>query len=192
MKIGIDIDGVIADFVGGFLDFSNKKFGYNHSMEDWKTYDLWDFLPFSKEEGKRLMEEFYEEGWIDDLNLIEGSKEAIINLLAENEIKLITARPLRWKKGTEVFINKHFSEFSIEVLHARAPDDSWINKSTICNEKEIEIMIEDNGKYALDCAENGIRVILLNTPYNQEEIHENIIRADNWDNILEKIKEIEK
>ena len=56
MKIGIDIDGVILDFASKFLEYYNKKHKKNISIEDWITYNFWDLVSMSEEEGKKFEE----------------------------------------------------------------------------------------------------------------------------------------
>ena len=192
MKIGIDIDGVVADFFRKFLEFYNKKTGNNVSIENWVTYNFWDFLPISKEEGKKLMDEFYLVEDFDKISLIEGSKEAIHNLAKQNQIYIITASPLRWGEKTKRFFDKHFPGKKISLIHSRDENDKTIYKKEICKNLGISILIEDCGYIALQCAEIGVTVFLLDRPYNKNIEHENIIRVKNWNEILEKIKELNK
>src|SRR3989344_6919744 len=131
MKIGIDIDGVIADFVKKFLDFYNKKTGNNLSVKDWITYNFWDFIPMAKEEGKKLMDEFYSLEDFDEIPLIEGSKEVIHELAKQNQIYIITARPLRWGEKTKKFFNRHFPGKQISLIHSRDENDRTIYKREI-------------------------------------------------------------
>lgn len=190
MKIGIDIDGVVADFFQKFLEFYNKKTKSDIPIESWITYNFWDFLPISKEEGWGLMHEFYLLDDFDEIPLIEGAKEAILQLSKENEVYIITARPFKWEEKTKRFFDKHFSGNKIKLIHCRDDKDNTIYKREICNNLGINILIEDCGDIALQCAETGVKVILLNSLYNKNINHENIIRANNWKGILDKINEL--
>jgi uncharacterized HAD superfamily protein len=47
-------------------------------------------------------------------------------------------------------------------------------------------MIEDNLEYAIELANNGIKVFLLDKPWNQKynpEIHKSITKIYSWDEI---------
>lgn len=46
-------------------------------------------------------------------------------------------------------------------------------------------MIEDKGDTALYLAENGIRVLLFDAPYNQDISHKNIVRVFSWNEIFD-------
>ena len=190
LKIGIDIDGVIADYVKKFLEFYNKKTRSNFTSKDWVTYNFWDFIPMTKEEGKVLMDEFYSLEDFDEIPLIEGSKEAIDRLAKQNQIYIITARPLRWNEKTNNFFKRHFPGKQIELIHSRDKEDNTIYKREICESHGIRILVEDHGSIALQCAERGVLVFLLNLPYNKGVSHEKIVRVNNWNEIVEKINEM--
>ena len=51
-------------------------------------------------------------------------------------------------------------------------------------------MIDDKPEVALHLAENGIKVLLFDTRYNQKIEHDNVVRVYNWIDIYEKIKEL--
>jgi len=48
-------------------------------------------------------------------------------------------------------------------------------------------MIEDSPEQAKDCASNGIDVLLLDRPWNQIALPENITRVRSWKEITEII-----
>ncbi len=58
MKIGIDIDEVIVEFVRGYLELYEKKYGKKILFEDIFSYNLWEPLKISKEEIIKLADEF--------------------------------------------------------------------------------------------------------------------------------------
>jgi len=63
-------------------------------------------------------------------------------------------------------------------------------KDKICREMGIDLIIEDNGEHSLNYAKNGIRVLLLDKPWNKGISHENIYRCLNWSDILEKVEDL--
>ncbi len=187
MKIGIDLDDVIVDFTREFLKFYNQKFKKNILYKDWKVFDLWELEPISKEESIKLINEFYKSEFFDEIDLIDGAKEAICGLMEKHEVSVITARPLRWGEKTRSFFEKQFPKEKVNLHHSRSPDDFKIDKAGICKNLKIELIIDDRENHALDCAEKGVKVLLLDKPWNQGVKHENIIRVKNWNEILEKL-----
>ena len=56
----------------------------------------------------------------------------------------------------------------------------------------MDIFIEDEPRYCEDLAATGAKVFLIDHPWNREyTTPENIIRVKDWDEILQKIKELE-
>ncbi len=62
-------------------------------------------------------------------------------------------------------------------------------KSTICKDKWISLIVEDNVIYALNCAQEDIKVFLLDKPWNKKyKHHKNIVKVKDWDEIIDKLK----
>lgn len=189
MKIGIDIDEVIVEFVKGYLKVYEQIYGRNFSFEEIISYNFWEVLGISKEDAYKSVYQFYNTNEFENLDFIEGAKEAIKVLSEKNEILLITSRPLFTNEKTQIFFQKHFPNFSFEIIHSGGFHPQGKNKEDICKERGIKIMIEDHVDYALKCAEKGIKVFLLDKPWNQNmQEHEKIKRVKNWNEILEKLK----
>lgn len=190
MKIGIDLDNVVVELTNGFCGFYSSKFGKKLSIEDCGAYLLSEILGISREEELSLWEEYYSSDLFDEMKFIEGGKEAIEILKKEHSLFFITARNLAWKEKTENFFKEHFGEvnliFSGEVYGGKTKDE-------ICGENDINILVEDHLEHSLGYAEKGIKVLLLDQPWNRDgEGHENITRVKTWEEILEKICEVKK
>ena len=53
-------------------------------------------------------------------------------------------------------------------------------------------MIEDKPDVALYLAERGIKVLMVDAPYNLDTKHENIIHVKDWKVIKEQLKELKR
>ena len=53
----------------------------------------------------------------------------------------------------------------------------------------IDFMIEDDRKHSKNCAEKGIKCFLIDKPWNQNFEHENVIRVNGWNEILEILED---
>jgi len=189
MNIGIDIDEVIVEFVRGYLDFYNLRHNKKIKFEDVFSYNLWEVLGVPREYAFRLADEFYKTNLFENIRLVNGAKESICNLAKKHQIFIITSRPPHIKKETESFIKKHFQDINLNVVYSG--DMHAANgktKSQICKERGISLFLEDNGKYAVECAKNGIKVFLFDKPWNQNFKHNNIIRIQTWGEVLKQIK----
>ena len=118
MKIGIDLDEVIVDFIGGFLDFYNGKRGKNVKREDIKHYQLWknDFFKWTREDAVKLVDEFNESESFGSLNLFEGAKETLQKLNEGNELFIITSRKENTREKTEKFLSEKIGDIFSEII----------------------------------------------------------------------------
>jgi len=82
-------------------------------------------------------------------------------------------------------MEKHFPGHGLDIKFMNFENGNKKSKGEYCKEVGITLMIDDDNKNALSCAENGVNVILLNRPWNIGLEHEKIIRVNDW-------KEIEK
>ncbi len=64
------------------------------------------------------------------------------------------------------------------------------DKLLACHKLNVDIMIEDKPEVALKLANNGIRVLLFDCPYNQDIFHDNITRVYTWKQIDMEVNKI--
>ncbi len=186
MKIGIDIDEVVAKYAEGYLEIFQREYGKAANFENISSYNFNESLGISKEESDKLNSLFINSEIFDNLKLIEGARESVIELSKQHDIIFITFRPMHLKEKTKNFIEKIFPNHSFEIFYAREfPNKS---KAKACNSLGVNVILEDHAPAALDCANNGVKVFLFDKPWNKGTEHENIIRVRNWQEVLKKLK----
>lgn len=188
MKIGVDIDDVLVSFYNPLMQLLNRKLGTNVGLDE--VYDPQKFHDIFKKEKKEIisiLKDLPNLGIYEDLKFIEGAELFVKDLLREHEVIFITSRAEDAEEVTRRFLNKHFSGFKFGLEFS---SDAWKNKRKekheICEENNINLMLEDE-KYSLKCAKKGIRVLLLDKPWNREVEHKNILRVKNWGEIMEEV-----
>ncbi len=191
MKIGIDIDEVMAEFVKGYMDFVERTRGEKVDFENIFSYDLWKVLKISREKAFEIAEEFADSGEFDNIQLVEGCKKGVEKISQNNKIFFITARPLNLKKKTKFFLEQNLPNTNFKLLFSGDihPNNS-LKKHDICKMHGVKILIEDNGEQAVRYASKGIKIILLDKPWNKNYVHENIFRAKDWEEIIIKINDL--
>lgn len=192
MIIGVDIDEVLADMTTFFVRFHNENYNTNVTRKDIHSFDLWKVVGGTQEDMARKFYEFYASKHFFEMTTVFGSQKHLKSLSEKHEIHLITARPDDIKKETESWIKKHFpfKEFEIHFTnHWGKGSGNERTKGQICEELKIEIMIEDSLAYAKDIAQKGIKVLLMDCPWNQtKELPVNIIRIFSWEEAIKKIE----
>jgi uncharacterized HAD superfamily protein len=88
-----------------------------------------------------------------------------------------------------IWIDKHFPDtFTSVHFTSHVSKTLKKNKSIVCKELGVEIMIEDNLDFALELAHNGIASLLVEKPWNKQrtEEHPLITRVKDWKEIEQK------
>ena len=166
MKIGIDIDNVIADLDKTFLEefekedknkrnkgIINKNAKHiTEGMFDWSSEEIEDFICNNMD---RMAEKF---------DLIEGAKEYINKLYEENEIFLITHRLNHFFNNHELITINWLNEKGIKydkLVFTKSKD-----KSPECIENGVDIMFDDEADNCKCVLNAGIECFLMKTRYN--------------------------
>ena len=191
MNIGIDIDNVISNFDEMLLKaylIHDKELGNNGIINNNASYIRNGMFDWTEAEEKKFYKENIER-IAKKLNLIEDSKEYIDKLHKEGDsIYIISGRDNGEYTDpysmTKEWLNKNDIYYDKLIL-TNAYDNSAKTKK--CLEYNIDIMIDDSVRICNDCANNGIRTLLMNTIHNKHE--SSIFRVNTWKEIYEYIKE---
>ena len=192
MRRGIDLDEVVADTIMALVNFHNERYGTNFNKNDFHSYYFWEIWGGTKKEAINKIYEFFGTDHFANIAPIAGSLNAM-EKLKENghELFVITGRQNEIIKETEEWIEKHFTKVFSGVHFANSYNltSQPLKKSAICNQLDIEIIVEDDIYHANDLAEYGIKVLLFDQPWNQNglESKENIERVYSWEEIIDKI-----
>lgn len=197
MIIGVDCDGVLTDMSAYIYEYGEKYFKRKPKNPDgYSTAEIFDCS--DKDELKFGLRYFatYCKKWPPR----NGATE-IMSKLGNDGHKLyaITARKfvtlhnlLGWYSRfmCEQWLKKHCFSFKdiFYCSESNAPGDKLIG----CRKYSVDLMIDDKPDVVLHLADNGIKVLLFDTRYNQNVSHDNIVRVYDWDDVYEKISTIEK
>src|SRR3989338_2707948 len=194
MKIALDFDEVVAHLLEPLLKDYNKKTGKVHKIDEFESYDWWITWGITKEEAIQLIDDFHENQKIESIEPIEKAVESITNLIDNGDkLYIITARPAKFNKKTGDWIKYHLKTDKIEIIHAGDfHKGQGANKAQICKELGIKIILEDSGETALECAKEGIQVILFDKPWNKNYNYKNITRVNDWSKAINLLKNYSK
>lgn len=194
MKIGIDIDNCISNFDDTLLkeylkhDKELRNTGIINGNAESIRRGMFDWT--EKEEN-----DFYNsniENFAKELKPLEDSSYYINKLMEEgHEIYIISGRnngeyTNPWEL-TEKWLNKYSVVYDKLILTDTYDKHA---KTVACLENNVDLMIEDNIKISLDLVSNGIKVLTMNTRYNQKE--KTLDRVSKWKEIYERILKLNK
>jgi uncharacterized HAD superfamily protein len=188
MKIGIDLDDVVFEFTRELLKEYNLHYSTNFKFEDVFSYYFSEVLKNSPEEIMFFIKTIFNKDKNQNLSLCDGAKDSIITLAKKHEIYFITSRIIQ--EGTQESLNAHFSSVPFNLIFSANPyaGTPGKTKGEICLEAGIKIMIEDSKKHAEECSSKGIKTILIHKPWNIQANSENLIRVNNWNEIVNLIQ----
>ena len=188
LRIDIDINDVVFEFVKPLLVHYKKKIGKDILFEDVFTYNFQDVFEIGLDEVIEIIRDLIKEDFNLNMKFCLFAKEIISDLSNNHNIYFITSRVHR--ENTLESLENHFSDFELHFSFNFYVGTSGKNKGEIYLEKEIDFIVEDSYEYAIICADAGVKVFLIDKPWNQKEnLPENIIRVKDWKEIQEKIKE---
>ncbi len=182
--IGVDLDEVLSETIDGVLKFHNYQInGIPAHREDITDYYLWDIDKYglNQEDGVKYFRTFLDEAQkSEEILPVKWAKEWLEKLKNDWwKIIIVTARREEIKDFTIHWLNEHFKWLRDEIFFASHFTVNEINKSELCKQHWINIMIEDNLNYAIELANAGIKMYLLDKPWNKRfdtEIHDGITK----------------
>jgi 5'(3')-deoxyribonucleotidase len=177
MIIGIDVDDVLVEYVRAFLRFYNEKNKSNLSYEE--------FNNISNSVDKD--NSFFNSNYFRGIEICWGARTVIKKLAEKNNLFIVTARQKEWKEFTDKFIQENFPNCFKGVFYAGDVHGGGKKKAEIY--EGMDMIIEDNKGHALECAKRGMKVFLIERPWNKGIEHPNIRRVNQWEEILDLIEE---
>ena len=178
LKIGIDIDGVIADLVSAMLPTLSEISGYSVTHADITEYDIGKAL---KIEGQMacVWKAVYDDAFLINVPAIKGALDGL-NRISNHTIILITGRPMETQIATEQWLKNKLIKYDRLIF-------SQQGKHIYCD--DIDMFIEDQYEEAYNMVAAGIPTILFNQPWNQRLVDSsNIQRVRDWVETTEYIQ----
>ena len=185
MNIGIDIDDTINNLHDILIikgtEFNKKQkilFEINSDKWNWDEAFGWD-----EKTAHKFLTENIEESYLNAK--IKDNAKDIINKLHEegNKIFIITSRSKIHCKNpyeiSEKWLKKH------GILYDKLITDA-MDKAKACRENNIDVFIDDHVDFCKDVSKEKIKVLMFNSPYNQNETKYK--RVNNWIEVYENIK----
>ncbi|MCJ7739711.1 hypothetical protein MUP32_00125 [Candidatus Microgenomates bacterium] len=196
MKIGIDIDNVLADSYNAFLERFNREFGTEIIYEE--VDDFFYLEKYNTVDYHRRVT--YVDSLATDhrfLSSISPYQEAIAAIGKWQEIgwmiHYITARPAVTKKTTQNWLKKHGFWGKLTTLDLFPEGKTYARdveyKKDLADKLGLDVFIEDASAVAKNMK---IPVFLLDRPWNKGELPENVTRVKTWPEIEKGVDHLAK
>lgn len=191
MKIGIDLDDVLADSLPHYLQAFNARFGFEVRLADaaWRIADRFPHIP--RDEADDFFSELIADGFFSSRALIPYAKEAV-NTLADDghDLYIITGRTPRDEWITMDWLERVGVRSHFEAVVHRTCDTVERHKAEVASGLALGLFIEDELTVALAVAEADIPVLLFDRPWNQGPLTGSIHRVGSWHEALMQIADL--
>ncbi len=176
LRIAVDMDEVIADAFGKHLHHYNRGAGSSLTPELVTEKGLGALIPVEQREEFSSIP--HSEGFFADIQLIPGSREALLELSRKHDIFITSA--------------------AMEVPNSFADKFEWLERHfpfippsriVFCGDKGIinaDVLIDDRSRHFKDFRGTGI---LFTAPHNVAETEH--LRANNWNDVLEILEGVQ-
>ena len=171
MRIGVDIDSVLAEAMPTFLASIKERHGLDLKIDDikqwnmrWGDIDLYGEICFVLDQPELVA----------NMPLMKGAKEAMEYMRRCHTVKLITSRAESRKSQTKEWALKHFGD--IEVVHTNADKNGY----------NVDLLIDDAPHHIEAFAKKQKWAIVFDQPWNHNEAFKGlpVLRAYNWEEVL--------
>jgi uncharacterized HAD superfamily protein len=171
--ITLDLDDVIADFVGTFCRWLRKQ-GRTLTPEDFHTYRFEKVVGCSKDEAMRIVTQFYESREFEDMPLVPGAQTYVDLLAKDDKVFIVTARLRPYHKQTEDYVKAHFE--GIQGVFIAAPDE----KDVVCKRLRTAAHLDDSVDVVRSLAVMGTPALLFGDYAWNKDAPDDMVRVPNW------------
>ncbi|KAK8921993.1 hypothetical protein KSP39_PZI020717 [Platanthera zijinensis] len=165
MVVAVDIDEVLGSFLHAMNRFMADRYALDHEVSEYYVYEFFRVWKCSPAEADVRVHEFYKTPYFRfGVDPIPGAQSVLRNLSAFCDLSIVTSRQNVIRGHTHDWIEKHFPGVFQQIQFGNhfALSGNSRPKSEICRSLGAQVLIDDNPRYALECAEAGVKVLLFN------------------------------
>lgn len=185
-RIAVDLDETVVHLLPHFLEWYNDKNRTSFTTDDFFSYRWWEVFGVEEDEAYGAFHEYI--GWkirsrLGEVDFVDGAVEALCRLRDRYEIHAITDRHPCFNEDT-VEISRKLCLYRADLLppeNIHLTHEAGKRKPELCKSLGISTIVEDNASVALECAEAGVRALVLRRPWNASmSLHELVIPVAGW------------
>lgn len=181
LNLCVDIDGTVTEPYY-WLERANRYFGKEVKSEEVAVYECHKALGVGEDDFSEFYD-LYGKLLHSESEARFGASEIIKKLYDRHFIHFVTAREEKMRDVSIEWLNRHQMPMdSISLLGSHY-------KIEKAKELKSDLFIEDCYNNAVQLAQAGLDVLLIDCAYNKGPLPPNVIRVNNWFEIL-KITEL--
>jgi len=156
-RIGVDVDGVLADHVTALIPRVLDKYGVELR---WEEANQWRLPLGDSDIGVEFVEAMVDLEWVAGIPVYQDAAEAVGELASVAEVVIITARPPVAAEATQAWLHRH-----------QVPYDQFMCGPELDrNRQDLAMLVDDyvGNIYEFVAHTAGIGV-LLDRPWNRDD-----------------------
>jgi phosphoglycolate phosphatase-like HAD superfamily hydrolase len=181
--LAFDIDGVVADTMGLFLDIARDEFGIDHlRYDDITTYALEDCLDLQTRQIEAIVEKLLGHEATGRLKPLDGAPEVVRRLAdAAGSVLFVTARPSA--DAIEAWLHDllKLPPAAVSVVAT----GSFDGKTEVLRNRGIHYFVEDRLETCFLMGASGISPIVYRQPWNRQP--HPFAEVGNWEELASLI-----
>lgn len=197
MVVAVDVDEVLGSFLAALNRFIAERYSWNHSVSEYHVYEFFKIWNCSREKANILVHEFFTTHYFQDgIHPIPGARDALQNLSSFCSLSVVTSRQDAIKNHTLEWIEKFYPGLFEQIHFGNhfALQGQSRPKSEICRSFGAQVLIDDNPRYASECADDGMRVLLFDYDNSYpwcktgvDQSHPLVTKVHNWQEVEQKL-----
>lgn len=173
-KIGVDIDGVLADSVPFIASWLRQQF------PEVTVADVLQLHTPGREAYSNYFDRF-EDRIYREVPVMPGARRALQQLSRFGRIYVVSARTPRVRPATEAWLAS--SGLVYDELRMLSGGD----KGAVAREIGLDVFVEDQAHNAAAIAGAGIPVVMMAAPYNASYLAPGVSHAKGWGDTVRQI-----
>lgn len=175
LKIGVDLDGVLAEAMVVWCDLYNKRYCGTLKLEDIRAWDVWKIVKIPREEFFRLLDD----AWMDWQRMPPTEQDVgeQVALLREfGTVDIVTGRSARTVTQAREWLKVHSIPY-----HRFVRTESTLVKINL----SYDIFVDDSPRLMEQIASRSTALgILYTRPWNRDSRIPTVVRrVDRWADI---------
>jgi len=188
LRIGIDVDDVLAESLPGYLEAFRQRFGHEVKIEEaaWEIFRRYPEISAAQMWG--FFSELEASDFLGTRPLYPEAVEAVRTLSASgHRLFVVTGRLSQHREHTRRLLERAGLLGVFEELAHRDGQPAPEYKTRMVRELRLDLLIEDELHVALAAAAVPIPILLFDRPWNQGELPVGITRVTDWSQVLHLI-----
>lgn len=197
LQVAVDIDEVLGSFLNSLNTFIVETYQVHYDLSEYYVYDFMKIWKCSQAEANSRVHAFFESKHFNSgIVPIPGAYKSLSQLSSYCNLVVVTSRQHVIREPSVEWISTHYKGIFSEIHFGNhfALEGEAESKSEMCKSLGVQFLIDDNPRYAVECAEEGIEVLLFDLDYSYPwsktpdgPSHPFITRVRNWQEVELKL-----